>query len=148
MKNKKGLSGIVTTLIIILLVFVAVGVIWAVVGDLLDTSTDSITSSSNCLAIQVSVEGYNFTDGEYELTIKRSGSGKDEEIGLYVQFENSTQSGDEQDFGETFSQGEKKTQSFTPGVTNATKIIITPFFIEENGNKARCPSPEEFEISE
>src|SRR3989344_4830207 len=40
--NKKGLSTVVTTLIIVLLVIVAIGIIWAVIGNLIRTGSGEV----------------------------------------------------------------------------------------------------------
>jgi hypothetical protein len=53
MKNNKGLSQVVTTLIIILLVLVAIGIIWGVVSNLLDKSKITISSSTRCMDLDV-----------------------------------------------------------------------------------------------
>ena len=41
-KNRRGLSAVVTTLIIILLALVAIGTLWAVVGSLISEGTGDI----------------------------------------------------------------------------------------------------------
>lgn len=51
--NKRGLSTVVTTLIIILLVFIAVGIIWVVIRQVIQGGTESIDWSSKCLAVSV-----------------------------------------------------------------------------------------------
>ena len=43
MESKKGLSAVVTTLIIILLVLVAVGIIWVVVQNIVTEGAESIS---------------------------------------------------------------------------------------------------------
>jgi len=53
MKNTKGLSTVVTTLIIILLVLVAIGIIWGVVNNLLGKSSGTIEISTKCLDVNV-----------------------------------------------------------------------------------------------
>lgn len=53
--NKKGLSTVVTTLIIILLVLVAVGIIWIVVRNVIEQGADNIDISTKCLNVDVRV---------------------------------------------------------------------------------------------
>jgi len=52
MKNKKGLSTIVTTLIIVALSLVAVGVVWLVVNNIVNQQTSSIDYSAKCLNLE------------------------------------------------------------------------------------------------
>jgi hypothetical protein len=55
--NKKGLSTVVTTLIIILLVLVAVGIIWIVVRGVIEQGADQVDVSSACPLIDVRIIG-------------------------------------------------------------------------------------------
>ena len=48
-KNKRGMSEIVTTLIIIALALVAIGVVWYVIQNLLGTTEDEVTQGSEDL---------------------------------------------------------------------------------------------------
>ena len=52
-KNKKGLSEIVTTVIIVLLVLVAVGILWAVVGNMLQGNVDTIDSDKGLYCTRI-----------------------------------------------------------------------------------------------
>ena len=52
-KQKKGLSTVVTTLIIILLVLVAVGIIWIVVRGVIEGGTKEIDYGVKCLKTDV-----------------------------------------------------------------------------------------------
>jgi flagellin-like protein len=49
--EKKGLSAVVTTLIIILLVLVAVGIIWVVVRNVVEEGGSTIDLSVKCLDV-------------------------------------------------------------------------------------------------
>lgn len=80
--NKKGLSTIVATLLIILLTLVAVGIIWIVIRNVVQQGTDQIDIDSKCLAASVEatrvINGSNPTD-PYFVTITRNGG--DEPLG-------------------------------------------------------------------
>lgn len=52
-KNKKGLSDIVITLMIVVLALVAIGGVWAVVNNLLKSQTQSGDMASKCLNVDV-----------------------------------------------------------------------------------------------
>ena len=51
--DKRGLDAVVTTLIIILLVLVAVGIIWVVVRNVVQQGSEQIDISSKCLSVDV-----------------------------------------------------------------------------------------------
>ena len=148
MKNKKGLSGIVTTLIIILLVLVSVGVIWQVVGNLLDKSTTTIGTSSKCLDIDVRATKVlsTGTDG-YNITITRKPTGEGE-VGAKIVFFSDASNSEPLTFGEMLTPLETATREMTAtGVANATYVEVTPFFIDEDsGKETLCSSSTRFEF--
>ena len=76
MISKRGLSTIVVTLILIVLSLVAVGVIWVVVSNLLNTGTQQATSSFGQLSLSLKLQNVNLkTNGDVDVTVER-GSGQ------------------------------------------------------------------------
>jgi len=76
--NKKGLSTVVTTLIMILLVLVAIGVVWAVVNNLLQTGADQFDTNSQCLLVNVEATSVVCSDPTAcSVTLKRAAGGDD-----------------------------------------------------------------------
>ena len=72
--NKRGLSGVVTVILIILLVLVAVGIIWAAIRPPIEETVDGI--SGDCLTLDVEAlnceeSGTNYTVG----FIRNNGAG-------------------------------------------------------------------------
>jgi len=55
MIDKKGLSTVVTTLIIILLVLVAIGIVWVVVRGLIGTTETQINIQQKCIGIDLEI---------------------------------------------------------------------------------------------
>src|SRR3989344_4148858 len=51
--DKSGLSDVVTTLIIVLLVIVAIGIVWAVVGGLIRTGAGNVGFNQKCIDVDV-----------------------------------------------------------------------------------------------
>ena len=82
MNNKKGLSTVVTTLIIILLVFIAVGIIWVVIRNVLQGGVEEINYEAKCLEISFTTSGLVCTDTdgdsfhECNVTVTRSSRGE------------------------------------------------------------------------
>ena len=150
MKNNKGLSTVVTTLIIILLVLVAVGIIWGVVNNLLGKSKGTIESSTKCLDLELRatkvIEGnasVNSSDmGNYNVTLQRSASGDTEEVYAKLVFYNAGGNTPVLDFGEGFLPLETKTAKINSsnGFTGATKVEVTVFYLDESGIEKLCAS--------
>lgn len=148
MKNKKGLSGIVTTLIIILLVLVSVGVIWQVVGNLLDKSTTTIGTSSKCLDVDIrATKVVSVGADDYNITISRKPTGEGE-VGAKVVFFNDATNSPPLTFTTMLEPLEVATATISgTSVTNATYVKVTAFFIDEDsGKETLCPSSTQFEF--
>ena len=149
MRNNKGLSTVVTTLIIILLVLVAVGIIWGVVNNLLSKSKGTIETSTKCFDIDVRatkiVEG-NQSDatsvGKYNVTLHRSASGDAEAVYAKLVIFNSEGNTAVLDFGQGLMPLDTITNEVDSAInmTNADKIDVTAFYLDENGNENLCPS--------
>ncbi|MCX8158870.1 MAG: hypothetical protein N3D20_01090 [Candidatus Pacearchaeota archaeon] len=56
MKNKKGLSEVVTNVLIVLLVIVAIGAIWAFIYPMITKSGAQIEASQACLTLSTAME--------------------------------------------------------------------------------------------
>lgn len=151
MKNNKGLSTVVTTLIIILLVLVAVGIIWGVVNNLLGKSKSTIESSTKCLDLEVranKVIEWDDNDtlgaGDYNITLKRTASGEDEVVYTKLVLYSATGNTPVIDFGVSLLPLETKTQWITSeqtsNFTEGNKIEVTTYYLDESGNEKLCPS--------
>jgi len=96
MKDKKGLSTIVVTLIIVVLSLVAVGVVWAVVNGLLKSGTQSADITTKCLGVSVEATKANCTiigspgNKFCAVALTRTGSGSDPIAGVRLIFSNSS----------------------------------------------------------
>ena len=139
MKNNKGLSTIVTMLIIILLALVAVGIIWGVVGGLLDKNKEKISTSTKCLDVDVqATKVINLTLTNYSVTLRRSSTG-DEINGVKLIFFSDVDNTGIIEFGEAPSPLETITRSVETDLQGANKIEVTPYFLDTNGNEQLCP---------
>ena len=70
--NKKGLSAIVATLMIILLVLIAVGIIWVVVRNVVESGTQNIDIGAKCLEVDVRATAVSPTN---QVTLERGAGG-------------------------------------------------------------------------
>jgi len=147
MKNK-GLSTIVATLIAILLVLVAVGIIWVVVRNVIQSGTDQIASNSKCMdvdvrATQVSCapntpdDGGN--NGVCDVTYSRSAGGS--EIGgikILLYDEGETQNYPHEIEGQIEPLATTTATGITSGLSNVSKVEVSVYFLDSSNNKQYC----------
>jgi len=140
MENKRGLSAIVATLIIILLVLVAVGIIWVVVRNLLQEGAEQVDISTKCMAVDVravSVATVAGEAGNYSVTLRRTAGG--EAIGgVKISLFNETGNSGVLDGFLVLSELETRTETVVAGVTNANKLEFTVYFLDASGNERLC----------
>jgi len=70
MHSKRGMSAVVTTLIIILLVIVAMGIVWVVVKNIIEKGRDEITLTG--LTLDLDIIRATFEDDTLSVTVKRN----------------------------------------------------------------------------
>jgi hypothetical protein len=145
--NKRGLSTVVTTLIIILLVLVAIGIIWVVVRGVIEQGSAQVDVSSACPLIDLKIKSNTTAcsgPGSCTLTLQR-GSGGDDFDGVTVVVSNSTAS------NRTDVSG--NIQVLSTAVINvgwiqgATKAAATPYFKDTNGKIQLCPNFHEYKLN-
>ena len=160
MKNTKGLSMIVTTLIIILLVLVAIGIIWAVVKSLLDKGEQDIKNSGICRDIGLTINGISstLTNQTLTITIKRAPTGMDQGVGVKMNFLSENASS-----GLVYlKKADNSTiylEPFDTAVGTVTvedlknldlghvkKVEVVPFFINDAGTEVLCNTQTEREF--
>jgi flagellin-like protein len=74
MLSKKGLSGIVTVVILIALVIAAVSIVWAVVAGLLESSQDSISSGLSRVSLKITNVSFD-SSGAHIRVLRNVGEG-------------------------------------------------------------------------
>jgi len=143
--NKKGLSTVVTTLIIILLVLVAIGIIWVVIRGVIDTGSGQIDTGVACPLIDVKVINVSSIcdSGSCDVTVYRSSGGEDFS-GLKIVFSNATDS-NSVDYPNNVAQLQTVTIP-SQGVEGTTKIVIAPYFKDSQGNNQLCSSVATYNI--
>ncbi len=139
MENKRGLSAIVATLIIILLVLVAVGIVWVVVNSVIKEGAEDIEINAKCLQVSleaVSVVPYAGEAGNYSVTLHRTGTG-DEIGGVKISLFNETDNSGVLEGFLALGLLATETEKFE-GVTNSSRLDYTAFFIDDSGNDKLC----------
>jgi hypothetical protein len=76
MSNKKGISDVVTTVLIVLLSLVAVAIVWSFLSPLITKSGTQIAQTQACLSASLEVSGCNLDTADtiwnYSVTVKRN----------------------------------------------------------------------------
>ena len=142
MENKQGMSAVVTTLIIILLVIVALGIIWVVVKNVIESGKEQVEWANKCMPIEITAvkivaSGDNFDN--YTVTLSRTGAGEDAIAGVKLVFSDGTEYSNVTEFGIAIGQLQTKTSDIIEtDIVNATELQITPYFIDDLGEEHLC----------
>ena len=88
--DKRGLSGIVTALILIVLVLVAAGIVWAVYNSLIKGSAEDTEFNSKCLGVSLDVTKLSCDADGCSASLERGLGSNQEFDGLEYAFANST----------------------------------------------------------
>lgn len=143
MKNKKAMSTLVVTVIMIALVLVAVGVVWAVYRGLLGSGTKNIELQGKCLPIDV-IPTVVICDTsalkKCDVTLSRTGSSTEVIGGVALVFKDATGTAS----GVIYSDGDvpalsgRIVQDAPTGLTSPNRVEATAYFLDEAGKKQLC----------
>jgi len=153
MKDKKGLSAVVTTVVIILLVLVAIGVVWMVVKDMIGGGTGQAALKAKCLANEVKLAQAicnPVTGLSCPVTLERV-SGSDEIAGVALVFSNdlgsitvrSEDSGSGTALAGNIDIGARKTVVVSPGLASISDVKAMVYFLDDKGSEQFCEVPSE-----
>ncbi len=67
--NKRGLSGVVTSLILILLVLVAVGIVWVVVKNIISEGSEQV--SLGMFTVDLEIKNVKVNEGGVDVKVER-----------------------------------------------------------------------------
>ncbi len=153
--NKKGLSTIVATLLIILLTLVAVGIIWIVIRNVVQTGTQQIDIDSKCLSASVEATSVDVTNpAAARVTIFRNG-GDDPLGGVKLVF-TGTVPGDgniveDWEFDGTAGHEPLDALEATQvgpfdlsGLTGPNKVSVVVYFLDDSGNQQLCSTANQY----
>ncbi len=139
--KRRGLSAVVSTLIIVLLVLVAIATIWVVVGPMIEKGTSQIDITNKCLLVEVKpISGeYNTTSGIVEVRIKRTDSSADNPAGVKViAYSQEGQINSTIYEGEIKPLDEIKVNINVKGDATIEKVSAIAFFEDNTGVKRYC----------
>ena len=143
------MSAVVTTLIIILLVIVALGIIWVVIKNVLTRGTEQVELATKCREVDIEIVKVTDTLGDgtdYDITIKRTGAGETI-AGIKVLLYNTTDNTNsdvltdfDTDIEPLRTVEETGIDTSSNPVIGADKIDITPYFKDGAGEEELCPN--------
>lgn len=129
--NRKGLSEVVTNLIIILLVIVAIGIVWFVVSNLLGETTEGISLSK--VTIGMEIQNVVYDNVQANVTVQRS-SGEGNLTAVKILIYNSA--GDSQAYEEISTMGTLETQKFVLDYADTpVKVEVAPIITTSKGKQ-------------
>jgi len=138
--KKRGMSQVITTLIIILLVIVALGIIWVVIRNVIQGSVEQVELAQKCLEIDLTVKKVVAVGENYDITLSRTAGGENS-TGVKFVLSNGTHYSDPIDFGEQFTPLATHTSTIIDtGVLNANQIEMTAYFDNDKGGEDLCPN--------
>jgi len=147
MKNKSGLSTIIVTLLIILISLVAVGIVWAVVNNLVKGGSEGVEISAKCLNTLVEPTKVNCSNGVTNIICDAQlmRTGNDVIGGVKLIFRNSTSGASSSSAirleGDIEALVGLKKIGIDTGVPNAAGVDtleITAFFKMKSGDDRNC----------
>ncbi|MBU0958814.1 MAG: hypothetical protein KKB31_02595 [Nanoarchaeota archaeon] len=150
-KNKKGLSTVVTTLIIILLVLVAIGIIWVVIRGVIEEGTSGIDYSVKCVDtdVRVTAATCNVAGDVCSLTFLRQ-AGSDDIGGVMAVFVNNTgaSTATALNIDENIPLLTTKVQTpLDSGILSPTEVRVNAYFDDTSGQPYICSLTNKFSVT-
>ena len=139
-KNKKGLSAIVITVILVALVLVAVAIVWAVVKNLIGTGVEDIEISAKCLNIDVEATAIDCTNpASCSITLTRTGTNSDDIAGVKLVFGNDTTTSSViTEEGNIEALAGKTMTGVSSEISSPNELGITVYFESSLGEEELC----------
>ncbi len=135
MQNKRGMSDVVTTLIVILLVLVAVGIVWVVVSNVLESGAEQTEISSKCLGIDIRATSLSCDGNNCSVSYTRK-DGNEAVDGVKIVVTDGT------DSNETIIPGTMGSLAVrTSNVTyikTANEVVISGYFLDSSNEPVYC----------
>jgi len=143
--EKKGLSTVVVSLILIVVALAAVAVIWVIINNVIGGQTGQVSLQRDCLESQVTPTRLICTGVVCDITVERGSGGKDI-AGIKAVFTNATS---DTNFVQDISGnipvlGKVTTTGTSTGIENVNKVEITVYFTDSSGVEQLCPTPSSY----
>lgn len=137
--QKRGLSAIVTTLLVIVLVLVATGIVWGVVRNIVKNSSGNVGTGTRCLNIDVSPVAINCGNpAACVVNLQRTGSDDGEIGGVKLVFYEGTSNSGVIDVSGDIASLVGKTTTENSNLDAPDKLEVTVYLEDESGNEQLC----------
>lgn len=147
--EKRGLSEVVTTLILVLLVIVALGIVWVVIRNTIQSSSEQINLEALTTNLEIKSATIDNSTGDASITLKRN-KGSGNPIGLIFVFTNGTES-EQIRINQTLNELETKTFNMQISKLNPsgiTKVSISSIYKLESGKETVSNPLAEYKIKQ
>ena len=132
--NRKGLSTIVSTLLILLLVFVAVGILWSVVRTFIQSGSEEVSLGKFTLDLQIDSVAVNDTNNTVYVKVQRNvGTGNFSALKFVFSDDSESES---IVYNQSLLENEKLTFSFILSKLNVSNLVtveVIPIFTLSSG---------------
>jgi flagellin-like protein len=141
MKNRKAMSEIITTIIMVVLALVAVAIIWGIISSVVSDKGAQAEINQKCLDVVLNVEGFVCSATSCTITITRAAGG-DDFSGLKIVLKNSTSASEVIDSQGTIPQLGIVTKTVNSTVISnegsVKEVEVTPYFNDVSGVAQIC----------
>jgi hypothetical protein len=151
MENNKGMSTIVVTIIMIVLVLVATGIVWSVISRIIEDSSSEVSLGNKCIITNVVATKMICDEEICNVTLNRKAGGEDIG-GIKLIFSNS-ESGNtgttvEDVSGNIPELGTKIAGDKSHGLINELPdtVEVAVYFLSESGTEQICSQTKEFKF--
>jgi flagellin-like protein len=136
MRYKRGISNIVSTLLIVLLVIVAVGVVWVAVSGLLKSGAEDLEGSSAGFSIDLEISKATLDGSMINVKVRRNpGEGNLKGI-KYIFYDGTNEKTSDKEVDlEIYGTASFDFDLSELGVPNAYKVSVAPIYETSSGDK-------------
>lgn len=145
-KDRKGLSLILSLLMVLLLIFVAIGIFWFATRNVLEEGTEQLALGSKCLEIDVKPTAMVCSGGVCNITYTRSAGG-DEIGGIKLVVSDGTQSNTTDIPGNMNPLDTTTEYEFATGLTTPTSVEVAVYFTGSSGEQQLCTQTNVFTLA-
>jgi flagellin-like protein len=135
--NNKGISTIIATIMMILFVIIAAGIVWVVIQNILSEEIEGISSGLDRITLNIVGSSVNFSEsGRVSLIINRDiGKGDLSKIKIILYNEEGESYSEDIGASTLTELGSKKFSISTGGYSNIQKIAIAPIIKSSSGKE-------------
>jgi hypothetical protein len=134
--DNKGISQIITTILIIALVMVSIGIVWAVIQNIVSQQSEDIESGLERISLFIVGSSVEISESEVSLVVQRDvGAGNLQEIRIILYDENGESQSTDVDASGLGELGSKKFEADRNELATITKISIAPIAVSSSGKK-------------